>query len=255
MKTHYSIRYKPKAVSRTKALPPVLCIDHHFTHMLSFLMKILIFTSIITLFLSALFAESQADIYKYIDGRGVVHFTNVSKGKGYKRVISEKKSPSNKAYDHIIKRKSSEYNIDPAIIKALITTESSWNPRAVSKKGAMGLMQLMPATANEMQITDPFDPEENIDGGTRYLRQLLDRFDDNLDLALAAYNAGPSRVEKRRGIPRIAETKKFIKKVLSIYEGKSGEKTMRIYKIVFDNGTVLYTNSPRFAEGRKLSNF
>ena len=218
-------------------------------------MRILIVTSIITLFLSALFAESHADIYKYIDGKGVVHFTNVSKGKGYKRVISEKKSLSNKAYDHIIKRKSSEYNIEPAIIRALITTESAWNPRAVSKKGAMGLMQLMPATANEMEIKDPFDPEENIDGGTRYLRWLLDRFDDNLDLALAAYNAGPARVEKSGGIPQIAETKKFVKKVLSISEDKSGKKSMRIYKIAFDDGTVLYTNSPRLSEERKLSNF
>lgn len=196
------------------------------------------------IFLSSVAASAFADIYKYIDENGVIHFTNTPGVKGYKKVISEKSKPSEKDYDHIIHRMSDKYNIEPEVIKAVITAESNWNAKAVSEKGAMGLMQLMPSTARELQINNPFDPEQNIEGGTRYLRLLLNRFNGNLKFAVAAYNAGPSTVESEGGIPSFYETKKFLKKVLSTYKKEDYKKAARIYKVSNDNGTILYTNIP-----------
>ena len=217
-------------------------------------MRKIIFIGIITLFLSAPAITSHADIYTYVDENGVTHFTNITKGKGYRKIISENKTRTKKDYDRIITVKSSKYKIEPAIIRAVITAESNWNPGAVSNKGAIGLMQLMPSTARDMRVINPLDPEENIEGGTRYLRHLLNRFNGDIELALAAYNAGPARVEKSGGIPPIPETKKFVKKVLSIYKSKSGKKRVRIYKLIYNDGTIIYTNSPYY-KPNKLSNF
>ena len=116
-------------------------------------------------------------------------------------------------------------------------------------------MQLMPATAREMDVSNPFNPEENIDGGTKYLRYLLDRFNGDLKLALAAYNAGPASIRKYGGIPPIRETQLYVKQVLKLYNGadKSGKKT--IYKVSFNDGSVLYTNTPLTYDKAKLSTF
>jgi soluble lytic murein transglycosylase len=202
-------------------------------------------------------ALTLADIYKYVDNNGVVHFTNAPEDKNndYEKVISEKKARSKQRYDQIIDNKSEKYNIESSIIKAIITAESDWNAKAVSSKGALGLMQLMPSTARDMNISDPLDPEENIEGGTRYLRYLLDRFSGDINLALAAYNAGPAKVEKTREIPAITETREFVKKVLNIAEMKGFRKPTRIYKVVYDDGTTLYTNTPRPYKNHELSNF
>ena len=110
------------------------------------------------------------------------------------------------------------YNIDPNLIKAIIRAESGFDRYAVSKKGAQGLMQLMPATAREMRVSDPFNPGQNIAGGVRYLRKLLKMFNGNLVLSLAAYNAGPNQVKKAGGVPRFNETRRYIKRVLSYYD-------------------------------------
>jgi soluble lytic murein transglycosylase-like protein len=163
----------------------------------------------------------------------------------------------------IVVDKASKYAIDPSLVHAVIKTESNGNPYAVSRKGAMGLMQLMPGTANDLEVRNPFDPEENIDGGTKYLRDLIERFKGDLTLALAAYNAGPRAVEKRGSVPEITETKQYVRKVLSLYNGNSYHpvpalstsvvsKTEQIYKIVTEDGSVLFTNSPVYKKNPRF---
>lgn len=109
--------------------------------------------------------------------------------------------------------------LDPRLVQALMQAESAYNPRAVSNKGAIGLMQLMPATARELSVPDPFNPEQNIRGGVTYLRRMLDLFGGQVDLALAAYNAGPGAVQRHRGVPPYAETRQYVQRVLTLYRG------------------------------------
>jgi len=123
-------------------------------------------------------------------------------------------------YSTQIRSAANTYGLDPALVASVIAVESNFNSRAVSKKSALGLMQLRPETAAQMAVRNAFDPVENIDGGTRYLRQLLDRYGQNLSLALAAYNAGPKRVDFYRGIPPLAETRSYINRVISRLQDK-----------------------------------
>ena len=118
-------------------------------------------------------------------------------------------------YITLIDKYATKYNIDPALVKQVIAVESGYDDRSVSDKGAIGLMQLMPETARELGVTNPFDPEENISGGTRYLAQLLKQNGGNLRLALASYNAGPGAVRQFGGVPPYPETQTFVRKVLS----------------------------------------
>jgi soluble lytic murein transglycosylase-like protein len=119
----------------------------------------------------------------------------------------------------LITRHSDAQALDPKLVKALIQAESGYNVRALSNKGAIGLMQLMPATASLLNVSNPYDPDDNIRGGTRYLRQMIDRFAGRLEFAIAAYNAGPGAVERHGGIPPYAETRAYVKRVLSLYNG------------------------------------
>jgi soluble lytic murein transglycosylase-like protein len=115
----------------------------------------------------------------------------------------------------LIARVAKEQDFDPKIIRAVVEAESSYNPYDVSKSNAKGLMQLMPDTAKEMGVNNPFDPYENLTGGTKYLKQMMARFPGRMDLALAAYNAGPGKVERAGGIPEIAETRNYVKKIMT----------------------------------------
>jgi len=162
-----------------------------------------------------------ADIYRYKDKDGVWHFTNIKSDIRYKLYIKSfvgKPSAYIKEFGSIIDQAAERFLVDPSLIKAVIKAESDFDKKAISKKGAQGLMQLMPTTADAMEVADPFNPEENIFGGTRYLSRLLERFRDDKRLALAAYNAGPEKVASYNGVPPFPETRAFVKKVLSYYK-------------------------------------
>jgi soluble lytic murein transglycosylase-like protein len=125
--------------------------------------------------------------------------------------------PPSEAYEEIIQDAATRYDMDPDLIRAVMQTESAFHPYAVSRAGAEGLMQLMPALADEMGVTDSFDPRDNIMGGARYLKRLLDYHHGNLDLALASYNAGPGNVQRYGGIPPFRETRKYVKTIKALY--------------------------------------
>ena len=208
-------------------------------------------------------SADSAEIYKYVNEDGVVCYTDAPFGKTSQRMEGDKvlSKRQQKAavltradFSSYVHQAAAKYDLEPELITAVITTESNGNHRAVSRKGAIGLMQLMPATANDLNVINPFNPEENIEGGTRYLKQLLERFNGNLTLALAAYNSGPKTVEKYGAVPPILETRQYVKKVFSLYNGKksyefpgmsssSQKPSSPIYKIVLDDGTVLFTNA------------
>lgn len=122
--------------------------------------------------------------------------------------------------DQMIEVRARAQSLDPALVKAVVSVESGYDPAALSSKGAMGLMQLMPDTASSLRVEDPWDPDENLRGGTEYLRRLLDRFDGDLELALAGYNAGPEAVERHRGLPPFPETHGYVDRVLRLFRGE-----------------------------------
>jgi len=169
-----------------------------------------------------------ADVYVYKDNNGVLTFSNVPNHTGYRRVLRERSGPVsinslvNASYDDLILTASGRYNVDAHLIRAVIKAESDFNSHARSQKGAMGLMQLMPETARLHNVIDAYDPTENVDGGARHLRMLLDRYQGDLELSLAAYNAGSGAVEKHGGIPPFVETRDYVRRVLRFYDSYRG---------------------------------
>ncbi len=163
----------------------------------------------------------QAEIYQYIDAKGTISLTNVPSDVRYRRVDirPNRLHPmiTERELEPMISRFSRQHQLHPALIRAVIKAESDFDPLAVSRAGAIGLMQLMPQTAVRLDVRDLYDPEDNIGGGTKYLRQLLDRFRGNLPLALAAYNAGEHVVDRYRALPPIDETRQYVRKVLRYY--------------------------------------
>jgi soluble lytic murein transglycosylase-like protein len=189
--------------------------------------RIVIYVGIFAVFFFSFSLETaSADIYGFKDENGIWHFTNVKSNTRYRLFLRTGKIEGKQyiiTYDTIINNASKKFGVESRLIKAVIMAESSFNRNAVSKSGAQGLMQLMPITADDMNVGDPFDPEENIYGGTQYLSLLLKKFNHDKGLALAAYNAGPKTVNKHNSIPPIPQTEKFVSRVMRYYtefEGK-----------------------------------
>jgi len=131
----------------------------------------------------------------------------------------------NEWIDKIVDQSASEHSVDPNLVRAIIKVESNFNPHAVSRKGAIGLMQLMPRTAKSLNVRNPYDPAQNVDAGVRHFKQLLDSYNGNVELSLAAYNAGVGAVRRSRGIPKYSETRNYVKRITGIY----GSTTARLY--------------------------
>jgi hypothetical protein len=189
-------------------------------------------------------AALAGDLYRWMDGRGVVHFTDAPRHRSFQKIayhpqpgglrvfapstsrgslvlrrygsrrVVEPRAPA--TYDDLIRFASRTHRVPAALVKAVIAAESSFDPGALSPKGAMGLMQLMPATASDLGVDEPFEDDQNVHGGTRYLRWLFDRYGD-WQRTLAAYNAGPEAVDRYDGVPPYRETREYVRRVLSYY--------------------------------------
>lgn len=138
------------------------------------------------------------------------------------RALAEGRVVTSKAIDAAIEEAAARHNVDPNLVRALIKVESNFNPAAVSRKGAMGLMQLMPSTARSLNVTNPFDPNQNIDAGVRHLKGLLENFNGDVSLSLAAYNAGAGAVARNGGIPPYRETQNYVRRITDLYGNPSG---------------------------------
>jgi soluble lytic murein transglycosylase-like protein len=192
-----------------------------------------------------------ADMFQFTDRSGVVHFTNVEPASGgWKRLYHDSRSEDGypagggglgrgerrladpertRRYDAHIEEAAQLYQLPSAFIRAVVMVESNFYADAVSSTGAIGLMQLMPSTAANMGVTDAFDPRQNVLGGTRFLRVLANKFNGNLMLTVAAYNAGEGAVTKYRGVPPYAETRRYVRKVLqNYYELRSQSRALAV---------------------------
>lgn len=195
----------------------------------------------------------SADLYMYVDENGSIFFTDAPTHSKYIKIKEtakkEEKKQKTESSDSLAARKlqvnkdilyrkiqhtSSKHDVDPDLIWAMIKTESNFNSKAISPKGAKGLMQLMPATARAYDVSDPFDPYDNIEGGIRYMRYLLMMFNGNVSLSLAAYNAGEHKVlSYKRNVPPFSETKNYINRVLTYYN------YFKYNKSKYGNNTIL----------------
>jgi hypothetical protein len=213
-------------------------------------------------------APAGAETYQFIGPDGAVHFTNVPSDPRYRRMNGVSASSSGTAegffrvpqslpapsLTEMIRHAAQRHGVPEQLVSAVIRVESGFNARAVSRKGAQGLMQLMPGTAAILGVRDSFDPMDNIDGGVRHLRGLLDRYGNNVPLALAAYNAGEGAVNTHGGIPPYPETQQYVGRILSIVGGDTFAASMpsSTFRYVETDGAVVYTNiPPRITRARR----
>lgn len=209
-------------------------------------------------------SASRAQIAPSLDEKGKLVFVNVdSPAPGSGSTISSHPGGSlassfgqtNSAtppdrLDRIVREAAERHQVDPALVKAVISTESGWNPNAVSRKGAVGLMQLIPETAQRYGVNNSFDPAQNIEGGSRYLKSLLDRYNGDLTRSLAAYNAGERTVDLNRGVPAIPETQRYVKKVTNAYFQPGSGRNRNLWnppkppvrREIDSNGRAVFTN-------------
>jgi soluble lytic murein transglycosylase-like protein len=187
---------------------------------------------LIAALLTASGVAAHPQIYTYVDANGMRHYTDVPDNNRYRLLVlsPHDRTESGDRYDSMLLAKAGRYDsiienaaqsasVEPNLLRAVIVVESGFNSRAVSKRGAVGLMQLMPATASRFGVSNPYDPRQNIHGGAQYLKFLIDRFGQNVRLALAAYNAGEEAVERNGGqIPPFTETMAYVPRVLRIYQ-------------------------------------
>ena len=176
---------------------------------------------LLVVLLGVIAKPAPADIYRYVDEDGVIHFSNVPTHYRFRLYISETKLDYRAyfdRYDRIITRAARKHGVDNTLIKAVIRAESDFDKNAISRKGAQGLMQLMPETAKDLAVKDSLDPHENINAGVRYLKRQLKNFQNNVPLALAAYNAGENTVRRYGRIPPYEETRTFVDRVLRYWD-------------------------------------
>jgi len=204
-------------------------------------------------------AAGATEVYHFVDEEGVIHFTNVPTDPRFRPLrqadtsrLRNRTAPASivppSTLDRLVTDAARQYGVEVGLIKAVIKAESDFDTYAVSRAGAQGLMQLMPATAELLDVENPFDPAANILAGARHLRDLLDRFDWDIPRAVAAYNAGALRVEAAGGIPAIDETRQYVQRVLTYYRDylrrESTTRSRPGRRVVTPDGTILLTNAP-----------
>jgi hypothetical protein len=219
-------------------------------------------------------ARADAAVFGYVDAEGTAHFTDAPTKAHYRWIPAFGLPPGANLdrgqYAELIESIAADNGVDPALVKAIIRTESNFDRGAVSRKGAQGLMQLMPGTAGRYAVGNSFDPAENIRGGVRHLRSLQDRFPGQLHLAVAAYNAGEGAVLRYKGIPPYAETRQYVTRVLRLYDQANalpvtarhagaadrppaGSITAKVYRQVGPDGTPQYSNMPPLVRAQSAS--
>lgn len=200
--------------------------------------------------------NAQAAMYSFVDQDGKLHFSNVPADPRYKELPGYEGQRSTVVYGRygqFINDAATRYGLDPELIKAVIKVESSFNPYAVSEKGAMGLMQLMPLTAKQYKVMNVFDPRQNIQGGVKYLVDLIKLYNGDTKHVLAAYNAGQEAIKKYGGIPPYRETKNYIKKVMAAYNNPKISTRTKIYAFYDENGRYVLTDNKALWEKYKKS--
>jgi hypothetical protein len=180
------------------------------------------------LFLAFLLPTAQADqIVVLVDEHGHKVYVNTGETntrvdwmtRGFRSSSTDSSNRVSEEIDRLVEQTASRHQVDPELVRAIVRVESGYDPKAVSNKGAMGLMQLIPSTAQRFGVANPFDPKQNLEGGVNYLKYLLDMFGGDLSLSLAAYNAGEHTVQRSGGIPAISETQNYVRKVTNLYQG------------------------------------